>query len=133
MTPKQIKLTLLGVYTAIYAVILLIGNFTIRESILLYLAGFGLIILLDPLIKIYNVWRAKKSAKEQERINKYIKIAKKRGSSCFQVGPKKQYTVWAKDIIHANKIFRDLILPQSVLKPKKAYYYITRECNNLNS
>src|SRR5690606_15035938 len=106
-------------------------NFTIRESILLYLSGFGIIILLDPLFYYFNKWRAKKLAKKQAVIDKHIKIAKKQGLSFYQLGPKKQHTVWAKDLLKAQKIYRDKILPNVVLHPKTEFYYISHACNNL--
>jgi hypothetical protein len=119
-----------AIYVAIIIAIVMLYNLNLQNSILLFLAGIGILVLLDPLLKIPLKYKLKRLQKKQDIIDKHIAIAKRAGKKCYHKGKNKQHTVWANNHIEAEKIFRHNFTEkqQTSVNP---FYYISKDCNNL--
>jgi len=135
LTKKTIyrtRILILSIYIAFCAVIISKYQLSILVSILLFLAGGGLVLLLDPLLKPILNWRAKKISKQQLIIDKHINIAKKSNKKDFYLGPDKEHTVWARNLVEASTIYNAHVRPKVIKHPTKVFYYISKDCNNVN-
>ena len=119
------------IWITITTVVSNLYNFNIRESVLLVVSGPGILVLLNPLIKLLTRFLNKRTQKEQKRIDKFKAIAKKSGKKDFALGKKKQHTIWAKNHLEAQKLYNALIMPLQLKYPNKSFYYISKHCNNL--
>lgn len=119
-------------WIAICTTICLKMELQLLPSIIIFLSGFGTLVILKPIVKIQNRIRQKKIDKDQLRVNKHIEIAKKQQKKMFTRGPEKQHTVWARNHVEADRLYNLHINPKTIKKPNKAFYYISAVCHNLN-
>lgn len=126
---KAFIITIL-VYITICYIIIKTYNFNLLTSILLLLSGGGIVILINPLLKLPLHYKLKAIQKKQDVIDKHITLAKKANKKCYYKGVNKQHTIWANNHIAAEKIFKEKFTPQQQ-QSKKEYYYISQSCNNL--
>lgn len=123
-------LIILTIYTAICASIIRYYQLSFPVSILLFLSGGGIVVLVNPLLKPIIKYQEKKAIEKQSVIDKHMAIAKKSGKKAFAIGPEKLHTVWAQNNFEANKLYHLHIAPRITYNPTKAFYYISKNCNN---
>ncbi len=120
----------LCIYIAICAYIINYFKLNIPVSILLFLSGGGVIILINPFLKPLVKLKQKAYDKKQKKIDFHINIAKKSGKRSFAMGPDKKHTVWAVNIVEAAKLYNLHIKPKLIKHPNKSFWYISKLCNN---
>src|SRR5690606_37646132 len=100
------------IYVAAYIYAIRTFNFNNLEKVLLFLSGSSLLFFITPFFKwIISRYNAG-IQKEQKRINKHIVFPQKQGKKPFSMGPKKQHTVWATNLLAAQKIYNLKIQPK---------------------
>lgn len=100
---------------------------------LIYLAGIGVLIICNafvfkPILDKEN----KKMLQRQSEVNKHIAIAQSHKKRSYQMGNKKQHTVWGANLIAAQNIYVNKIEPLAKVNTSKSYFFISDACHNLS-
>lgn len=115
--------------------IILLFDFSWREIVLLLIATPT--ILLMVLKGIVPIMQKKANSFKKEMLTENAKkehqmyIALKGGLTRFDLGPNKEHTVYARNLIEASKFYKKRIAPLVEANPGKAFYYVTKKFNNL--
>lgn len=119
------------IWALICAAIIFKYQFDLKDSILLFLSGGGILFILSPFLKPIANSKRNAIAKRQKTIDIHINMAKKANKKPYKFGKNKQHTIWANNNFNALKIYNLKIAPLGIKKPNEAFYFISEACHNL--